>query len=772
MNRFICLALVALAACAQTTPAPPAERATPFNDPENRPHPEVTPSFDVTHTKIEITLDPAKRDIAATATITLEAPGREFDDAITLNSVGLTYSTVTLNGKDAKWSAGSGGLTVITGRETHATIAATYTATPRHGLWWVARPPMIWSQGETEYNAHWFPCWAAPNDKTTCELIAHVPAGMTAISNGELVEQREGRWHWKAAKPIPSYLISVVVGDFDRVTIAPTVDVYVPKGAHDAGDVKRTFARTPDMIRFIAGKTGIPYPWEKYAQVVVKDFIWGGMENASCTTLYEHAVVPAKFADERDMDDLIVHELAHQWFGDFVTCRTWSEIWLNEGWATYWEALWAEKTEGIDGRTRVMDELAGAVFEEEEERYRRPMVTDGYTHPDDMFDASSYQKGGWVLHMLRGVVGDAAFWKGVHLFLERHALKSVTTQDFQAAMEEASGRQLKWFFDEWVHGTGTPEFEIKTTWDGATKSLRISAVQQQAGPVFTMPVEFDVRTGKGVKTVRAMIKERATDVYLALDEEPEFVEFDPRGWLLKRVKWEKPVKELLAQLKSGSLLGRAWAAAELGDADVTPAIFKALWLAVEGAPPLLFSALMGSLGKVDPQGVLGRLKGAKARQRRVMIESLSDDKAVDALVAIAKEDPSPYCRSAAWAALGKVGGLAHLLAAKSDDEIELRGIISGLAATRDEAAQAALLRMSAMPARIADALSGFKNDASRRRLLEMISDARYDVRMAAANALGEVGDAACAEILLKRIDLEVDGQMIQAMKRSARKLKP
>jgi len=431
VKRILSIALLALAACgAPAIVDPPPVPYHPFDDPGNVPHPALDPAWDAGHYRIEVWIDTTQ---TIRGTTSIEVSPMKGGDLV-LEAPGLNVSSVTINGASADFSSADGKLRVAS--KAAATVTVNYTATPKHGLWRVEKPWIVWSQGETEYNAHWFPCWTSPADKATSEVIAHVPPGMTAISNGKLAEQRDGLWHWKQDDPHSSYLVTLVVGDYEKVELGGhkvPIDVWVPRGMYAVEDVKRTFAHTPAMVTWLEQKTGIAYPWAKYAQVIVKDFIWGGMENTSATTLYEHAVVPAALADERDMDDLIVHELAHQWFGDLVTCASWSELWLNEGFASYVEALWAER-EGAERLDEVMAGFAEGVLDEQE-RYARPLVTDRYTHPDDMFDAHSYQKGAWVLHMLRCLVGDADFWKGMNLYLTRHRAKAVTTAHFRQAME-------------------------------------------------------------------------------------------------------------------------------------------------------------------------------------------------------------------------------------------------------------------------------------------------------------------------------------------------
>src|SRR5262249_46134674 len=241
-------------------------------------------------------------------------------------------------------------------------------------------------------------------------------------------------------------------------------------------------ARTPEMIRRFGELIGVKYPWNKYAQVVVSDFIFGGMENTTATTMYEHILLDERAAIDVTSDDLIAHELAHQWFGDLVTCRDWSHGWLNEGFATFMEHIDRESHLGRDEYDHGLRGDAEAYSAEARGRYRRPIVCQDYEAPIDIFDRHLYEKGACVLHMLRRELGDALFFGGVRAYLTRHQKGVVETRDLMRALEEVSGRSLERFFEQWVYRPGHPELEIKVEHEGEVATVSVKQTQVSAAP--------------------------------------------------------------------------------------------------------------------------------------------------------------------------------------------------------------------------------------------------------------------------------------------------
>jgi aminopeptidase N len=377
---------------------------------------------------------------------------------------------------------------------------------PRSGFYFVSSTngfstKQAWTQGEALESKYWFPCIEDPQVKFPREIEVVVPENdFTVISNGELAKKKGNRWIWIEQNPIPSYLTSVVIGKF-----AQEKQEYYSEDEHSSNDGSKsssvpllyywpeeiskkdamlTFSNTPNMIRFFEEYFGVKYPYKKYAQVAVEEFELAGMENTSCTTLTKYILHDEIAAIDYTKDiEVISHELAHQWFGNLVTCRDWSNIWLNEGFATYCEALYWESTKGFDEFCYKVFKIADEYLEESERLYKRPIGTRVYKHPDELFDAHSYEKGGCILHMLRNDIGDDNFRKSVNNYLSTYKNKTTETEDLRRIVEEVSQKSLHQFFDQWVYRSGHPkldiEFSSEPLEDLHKLKIKISQIQQQ-----------------------------------------------------------------------------------------------------------------------------------------------------------------------------------------------------------------------------------------------------------------------------------------------------
>jgi aminopeptidase N len=383
---------------------------------------------DITHIRLQVTLDFKERRISGTATHRLAAilddiRELEFDAAeIEVASVRAGTQAISFDHSDEK-------LRIRLERALKAgdeiEVAIDYAARPRRGLYFVGpdeaypnKPVEAWTQGEDEDSRYWFPCYDYPNDRVTSEVIATVPDTFTAVSNGSLVEttanpaNRTRTFHWRHDVPHSAYLISLAAGEFvevrDQAGSTPVL-YYVHPGREE--DARRAFGNTPKMIEFFERRIGVPYPYAKYAQVAVSDFIFGGMENTSATTQTADTLHDARAHLDFTSDPLVAHELAHQWWGDLLTCRDWSHAWLNEGFATYFEALWCEEDKGADEFAWNVRQDRDGYLDEDSRHYRRAIVTNKYRAPIELFDRHLYEKGSLVLHMLRRTVGDELFFK-------------------------------------------------------------------------------------------------------------------------------------------------------------------------------------------------------------------------------------------------------------------------------------------------------------------------------------------------------------------------
>jgi aminopeptidase N len=442
------------------------------------------------------------------------------------------------------------------------------------------RPKQIWSQGESEYNHFWFPVYDHPNDFFTSEITATVEKPLSVISNGKLLETKENSdgtrtFHWKIDQPHASYLTSIVVGEYAAVTAeyqGIPITTYVYPSELKEGKV--TAARLPEMVKFFSEKTGLKYPYAKYAQTTVRDF-GGGMENISATTQTDNMIHDARTELDSNTDGLQSHELAHQWFGDYVTCRNWSDIWLNESFATYFQAMWDEHKLGADDF--LFSDVKGnqdAYLAAWRQGNRRPIVTKNYASPDSVFDTYAYPRGGAVLHMLRKNLGEDNWWRAINYYLRKYANQPVETEQFRIAIEESTGQAMDWFFDEWLYKMGHPIFRVTQNYDPTTKALKLSVEQLQTvdnssqfpqAAYFQTPVDVEIGTAVGTRLERIQILPKKEQSFtLAVDSKPLLVNFDYHGTLIKEVQFEKTTDELAYQLnRDEDLLGRVWALDQL-----------------------------------------------------------------------------------------------------------------------------------------------------------------------------------------------------------------
>jgi aminopeptidase N len=439
------------------------------------------------------------------------------------------------------------------------------------------KPRQIWSQGESEFNRYWFPSYDSPNDFRTTELRATVQEPFSVVSNGALVETKENAdgtrtFYWKMDTPYTNYLTSIVVGEYTEVKNGefegkPIVAYGYPA---ESKEVALTTKNLPATIKFFSDKTGIKYPYAKYAQTFVEDF-GGGMENITATTQIEEMIHDDRELLDTDSESLQSHELAHQWFGDYVTCRDWGQIWLNESFATYFQALWHEELKGHE--YFLYNDVRGnqqQVLDTWKEGIRRPIVTKYFENKDAMFDNYAYPGGASILHMLRKHLGDAQFFRSMNHYLTANAHQPVSTEDLRIAIEETTGESMDWFFDQWLYRMGHPVFEVTQNYDAASKKLTLNVKQTQKIDLLneypqTQYFQTKVDIEIDGKVEQVWIEPKAENVFtFDAAAKPKIVNFDYEGTLLKELKFEKSVDDLIYQmLNDQDLLGRRWAMEEL-----------------------------------------------------------------------------------------------------------------------------------------------------------------------------------------------------------------
>lgn len=536
-------------------------------------------TYDVQHYKIVSSFDHAKREIDGDTTITLKPLAAGFSSA-EFDAVALRFSSVTLepSGTELKFRT-AGDKVIVTLDRAYGTgdvlsIRLRYTATkPRKGVYFVdaaivegteRRSAQIYTQGEPDEHRHWFPSFDFPSDKATTEQILTAPSkDFSVIANGELISKTDNpngtvTWHYKMPVPHSSYLISFIIGKYAKVEerykdiplgyyVYPGQEALVPKA----------YGSTKEMMAFFEDVTKFPYPYNKYDQTVVSAFNFGGMENITATTMADTEIAMANIDFLRgSVEDLVSHELAHSWFGNLVTCRNWAELWLNEGFATFMEAAWREHKNGPhDYMQKIQADaenyMAGAAT------MPKPigLFNMDAANVDALFDRASvtYNKGGAVLHQLRRQVGDDAFWKGVNIYLNRHKFGSVETPDLLRSMEEASGQQLDWFFDQWVYGIGYPRLTVTPRWNAARRTLTVTVTQtQRTGGLnieaYRLPIKIHFDYGPLGKTFEVgagqdmNITRRVQTFTYKLARKPRELKLDPEGRVLIKTVKIQPIK--------------------------------------------------------------------------------------------------------------------------------------------------------------------------------------------------------------------------------------
>lgn len=545
---------------------------------------------DLVHTKLDVKFDFNQSYLIGKAWVTLK-PHFYNTDSLLLDAKGMDLHKVAVvkgaSIKDLKYSYDGWQINIKLDKEYKGgeayTIFVDYTSKPNEvkvkgsaaindakGLYFInpkgedkTKPTQIWTQGETEANSVWFPTIDKPNQKTTEEILMTVPAKYITLSNGKLVSQKKNADgtrtdYWKMDLPHAPYLFFMGVGDFAKVTDkwkGKEVSYYVDK--EYAPVARKIFGLTPEMISYFSKITGVEYPWVKYSQMTAHDYVSGAMENTTATLHSDAAQQDAReLVDGNAWESTIAHELFHQWFGDYVTTESWSNITVNESFANYSETLWNEYKYGKDaGDEQNYTDMQGYLFSNSN---KKDLVRFYYSDKEDVFDAVSYNKGGRILHMLRNYVGDAAFFKALNLYLTTNKFKSAEAQQLRLAFEEVTGRDLNWFWNQWYYGSGQPALDIKYGYDAATKNASVIVTQTQAGDkIFKLPVAIDEYEG-GQKTRHQVWVENKSDTfYFKSEEKPDLINFDGDKVLLCTKKENKTLDEYINQYKyAGNYLDR------------------------------------------------------------------------------------------------------------------------------------------------------------------------------------------------------------------------
>jgi aminopeptidase N len=555
---------------------------------------ERSRSFDALHYLVKIALDLERKSFEAATTVTLSS-FRDGLEACVLDAEEFAVTSVVDEyGTPLRFEQSDKELTVVLLRPAKFGEIVTFTCAysgrePGQGLKFVDEtpdnPPLVWSDSWPDNVHHWFPCFDYPNDKATSEIVATVKAGLKVAANGRLVGVAEDKaaglttYHWSQDLPHSTYLIFLAAAPYVVVRDAYKnlpVNYWVYPG--DEAKARPTYGKTPGMIAFFNGIFGYDYPWQKYDQISVP--LGGGAESTSATAMTQRIMVAEEDEPDFSAIGIVSHELAHQWWGDLITLRSWGHAWMNESFGTYSDYLYFRHDRGDDeGAVNLQNKLA-AYLREAHTRYIRPIVSDRYDKPEDMFDSHSYPKGALVLHMLRAILGDEIFFKTLSQFLHRYAFDAVDTADFIRSVKTVTGRNLDWFFDQWLFKPGHPVFDIRSEWDAAKKAVRLKVVQVQdfakGVPVFRVPVSVKIVTAGGAVTHRVWIRDKEETFDLPAETKPLLVRFDAANELIKEVTFPKETAELLYQLKNDDVIGRMTAAGELAVAADQPAVLTEL----------------------------------------------------------------------------------------------------------------------------------------------------------------------------------------------------
>lgn len=537
---------------------------------------------DLVHTKLDAKFDYSNSQLHGKVWITLK-PHFYPTDSLELDAKGMLINEVAIvkNAKNEVLKYEYDGMILrVKLNKTYRhneqyTIYISYTAKPDEytgkgsaaitdakGLYFINprgedpnKPTQIWTQGETEATSVWVPTIDKPNQKTTNEILMTVPAKYVTLSNGKLVSQKKNADgtrtdHWKMELPHAPYLFFMGVGDFAVVKDSykgKEVSYYVEK--EYAPVARKIFGTTPAMMALFSKLTGVEYPWVKYAQLVGRDYVSGAMENTTATIHQETAQQDAReLTDGNRWEDVIAHELFHQWFGDYVTTESWSNISLNESFATMGSQLWNEfyygKDKGDEERYNSIQGYMGSRSEEKE------LIRFHYRDKEDVFDAVSYNKGGGVLQMLRAYIGDSAFFKGINLYLTTNKFKAAEAHQLRLAFEEVTGKDLNWFFNQWYFGSGHPSLNITYKYNDASKQQQV-IVEQTGNKTFTLPVKIDVWTPTGApKQYTVWAKNKVDTFSFAAPVKPVFVNFDADKKLIAQKTENKTLEDYLFQYKN------------------------------------------------------------------------------------------------------------------------------------------------------------------------------------------------------------------------------
>jgi aminopeptidase N len=785
--------------------AVPAFRAGPLMTwgplPAGTSHAERARAYDLQHQIVHVRFDWTRHAVVGSTTIRLAALDKPLT-AVALDAVGMTILKVSApSGGKLRFDYDGSTLsvrlpgTLLAGARTSFTVDYE-SVRPKKGAYFIDRRHVLWTQGETEDNRYWVPTYDYPNDKTTWEFYIRTAKNEKALSNGRLVGAPravgdELEWHWVLDQPNSTYLMTAVTGDYvvlqDKWRATP-VGYWTYADSVDA--TWRGMGKTPRMIDLFSARTGVDYPFAKYDQVNAPDYIFGGMENVTATTQSDDDILhPASEETHFNAEGLVSHELGHQWYGDYLTTRDWANVWLNEGFATFMEQVWAEQgrsaaqgaVERVDAHKATIDADRAA---------RRPLVYDRWvTNPLELFFSGHiYPKGASVLQMMRHQLGDSLFWRAMNRYTTRHAKGNVVSDDLRRAFEEVTGRDFKPFFAKWVHGAGLPVFQVSYGYDAGAHAITLEAREVQTRDsltgFFDPDVDVEILTDNGPVRGVVAVRNGVGRASIPVSSEPRSIRWDKGDWLLDVADFPRPTIMLAYQLAhDDDATGRLEAIELLGERSDELVALRALALATHDS---LVDVRERSTSALASQGsiplaadaILAATHDADARVRQAAATALASVRTASASTRareMATSDSSLLVQGAALRTVAKLDGSRALdviraaLARDSWRDLSRTNAVRALATIDAPETTQMLMRYLAPTTsrntRVA-AIQGLVTRAKGHEaevavaVAPLLDADDLFVRSAAAVALGRLGQASAVDALVARKRVEAESRVI------------
>ncbi len=727
-----------------------AEDAKEWTAPDARGAAVPDRNFDLLKLHLEVEVFPKTRSISGKATYTAERIGA---GPLVLDQVALDFSAISIGGTPVQWRVVGDTVEILVSEEMargeSVDIVIEYKATPEKGLHFRevggGSPDAygeVWSQGQKQDNRFWFPTWDHPNERFDYTGQVRAPAGWKTYTN--------------TGNEMPAYLVMLAAGTY-KVVGESNNQVWVGPGVSDVA-VRAALGPVPGIVEHFEERSGVKYPWNGLRQFFVQRFLYGGMENTSAIINTDSVLSSAKISETRTrLPSLMAHEIAHQWYGDLLTCRSWRDLWLNEGFATFMEGDWLASRDGPD---RWADKVLGW---NRSSRRERAMAGRFHQGPNAPSNHNVYSKGATVLQMLRVMLGEDVFWAGMRHYTQGHQRALVQTVDLQRSMEHVSGQELGWFFQQWVELPHVPHLKVSQKYADGRLEVRVVQTERKKRPLYTLPIDIEVGTGDGVVYRREWMGRRSLEMEFALDKPPVYVAFDPKGGILADVEHEQEPAAWEAQLGSPSPVAVRRAIAALGETKTSEGL--AALLADDKRSFLTREAAAASLGEQRRSDLLQpHLQASHGGVRMAVISGLGKGKSaqvISRLETIARSDANPDIRGAALKAVARLSssrGVAlarsvirsargdERLAGRAAEVLGKHGSASDLSvllssATFRDARNSGLWAAAKLVSRQDQGASRDAVGSRMARVLERhLDDLDFRTRSLAVNVLGEVGD--------------------------------